>query len=130
MTNTISVLGDTVVSAIPLLLKQWKQVPTLVLVPLSSPLTTDFVLSHLQHTGHMQNFVLVSEEAISKGIRRIVAITGPEALKAQKKCEALEEQVENLQNSVRDRMKSNSLKIKETAQEISRLGEVRDNSFI
>ena len=78
----------------------------------------------------MQNFVLVSEEAISKGIRRIVAITGPEALKAQKKCEALEEQVENLQNSVRDRMKSNSLKIKETAQEISRLGEVRDNSFI
>ena len=130
MTNTISVLGDTVVSVILLLLKQWRQVPTLLLVPLSSPLTTDFVFSHLQCTGHMQNFVLVSEEAISKGIRRIVAITGPEALKAQKKCEALEEQVENLQNSVRDRMKSNSLKIKETAQEISRLGEVRDNSFI
>ena len=72
----------------------------------------------------MQSFVLVSEEAISKGIRRIVAITGPEALKSQAKCQALEEQVQNLQNSVQEKMNAKTLKPREAAQEISRLGEV------
>lgn len=79
---------------------------------------------HLQRTGHMKLFVLVSEEAISKGIRRIVALTGPEALKAEKKCNALEERVENIQNLVEQKMKEGGLKIKETSQEISRIGEV------
>ena len=37
--------------------------------------------SHLKRTGHMKDFVIVSEEAISKGIRRIVAVTGHEAEK-------------------------------------------------
>lgn len=72
----------------------------------------------------MKSFVLVSEEAISKGIRRIVALTGPEALKAEKKCNALEERVENIQNLVQQKMKEGGLKIKETSQEISRIGEV------
>ena len=40
-----------------------------------------FSFSHLKRTGHMKEFVIVSEEAISKGIRRIVAITGHEAEK-------------------------------------------------
>jgi len=66
----------------------------------------------------------VSEEAISKGIRRIVALTGPEALKAENKCNALEERVENIQNLVQQKMKEGGLKIKETSQEISRIGEV------
>ena len=72
----------------------------------------------------MKSFVLVSEEAISKGIRRIVALTGPEALKAENKCNALEERVENIQNLVQQKMKEGGLKIKETSQEISRIGEV------
>lgn len=80
---------------------------------------------HLQQTGHMNSFVLVSEEAISKGIRRIVALTGPEALKAEKKCNSLEEQVENIQNLVQQNMKEGGLKMKETSQEIARIGEVR-----
>ncbi|KAL9974137.1 hypothetical protein ACROYT_G011141 [Oculina patagonica] len=79
--------------------------------------------THLQQTGHMNSFVLVSEEAISKGIRRIVALTGPEALKAEKKCNSLEEQVENIQNLVQQKMKEGGLKIKETSQEIARIGE-------
>lgn len=37
--------------------------------------------SHLQNSGHIQSFALVTEEAISKGIRRIVALTGPVAVK-------------------------------------------------
>lgn len=34
-------------------------------------------------TGHIGNFVISSEEAIAKGIRRIIALTGPEAAKVQ-----------------------------------------------
>lgn len=36
---------------------------------------------HLQRGGHIQCFAIVSEEAIAKGIRRIVALTGGEAEK-------------------------------------------------
>ena len=90
----------------------------------SKPLFT----RHLQRSGHMQSFVLVSEEAISKGIRRIVALTGPEALKAEKKCHLLEEQVEKVQNLVQEKMKNGSLNIKGTSQETARLTEVRINS--
>ena len=39
------------------------------------------LLSHLKRSGHMGNFVIVSEEAIAKGIRRMVAVTGNEANK-------------------------------------------------
>lgn len=72
----------------------------------------------------MKSFVVVSEEAISKGIRRIVALTGPEAVKADKKCNALEERVENIQNLVQQKMKENGLNTKEASQEIARIGEV------
>ena len=40
-----------------------------------------FLSRHLLRAGHVGNFVIVSEEAISKGIRRIIAFTGPEAAK-------------------------------------------------
>ena len=36
---------------------------------------------HLHRSGHIMSFALVTEEAIAKGIRRIVALTGPEAMK-------------------------------------------------
>ncbi|GAB0093950.1 Alanine--tRNA ligase [Sergentomyia squamirostris] len=35
--------------------------------------------THLQWAGHIGHFVVVSEESIARGIRRIVALTGPEA---------------------------------------------------
>lgn len=38
--------------------------------------------THLLRTGHIGEFVIVTEEAIAKGIRRIVALTGPEAKEA------------------------------------------------
>ena len=40
-----------------------------------------FIFSHLQSSGHIQSFAIVTEEAVAKGIRRIVALTGEEALK-------------------------------------------------
>jgi alanyl-tRNA synthetase len=35
----------------------------------------------LKRAGHIGKMVIVSEEAIAKGIRRIIALTGSEALK-------------------------------------------------
>ena len=39
------------------------------------------IFSHVKRSGHIGDFVISAEEAIAKGIRRIVAITGPEASK-------------------------------------------------
>ena len=39
---------------------------------------------HLHRAGHIGSFAIVTEEAISKGIRRIVALTGDEAKKVMR----------------------------------------------
>lgn len=52
--------------------------------------------THLHRAGHIKGFVIASEEAIAKGIRRIVALTGPEASKALKKTEMLENKLNEL----------------------------------
>uniref|UniRef100_A0A2R5LM37 Alanine--tRNA ligase n=1 Tax=Ornithodoros turicata TaxID=34597 RepID=A0A2R5LM37_9ACAR len=52
--------------------------------------------THLKRAGHVGDFVIASEEAIAKGIRRIVALTGPEAAKALKKAEHFHSELEKL----------------------------------
>lgn len=56
--------------------------------------------THLHQSGHMWDFVITTEEAIAKGIRRIVALTGPEALKALKKTELLENELNALKSTI------------------------------
>lgn len=56
--------------------------------------------THLQRAGHIGDFVIASEEAIAKGIRRIVALTGPEAAKALKKTELLENELNLIRTSL------------------------------
>ncbi|CAK9807202.1 Alanine--tRNA ligase, cytoplasmic [Anthophora plagiata] len=56
--------------------------------------------THLHYTGHIGDFVIVSEEAIAKGIRRIVALTGPEATKAEKKATMLQNYLDQLQTTI------------------------------
>lgn len=56
--------------------------------------------THLKKSSDMQSLVVVSEEAISKGQRRIVAVTGPEAIKAHNKVSALEKSLEELKQKV------------------------------
>lgn len=58
--------------------------------------------SHLHQTGHIGDYVIVSEEGIAKGIRRIVALTGPEAMKAISKLSTLENEVNNIANYIKD----------------------------
>lgn len=52
--------------------------------------------SHLQQSGHIGDFVISSEEGIAKGIRRIVALTGPEATKALNRTAVLENEVNDI----------------------------------
>ncbi|XP_028147378.1 alanine--tRNA ligase, cytoplasmic [Diabrotica virgifera virgifera] len=56
--------------------------------------------THVQYAGHIGDFVIASEEAIAKGIRRIVALTGPEATKALKRTELLENRLNQLKSTI------------------------------
>lgn len=56
--------------------------------------------THLHYSGHVGDFVIASEEAIAKGIRRIVALTGPEATKALKKTEMLENKLNDIKSMI------------------------------
>ncbi|XP_072936477.1 alanine--tRNA ligase, cytoplasmic [Epargyreus clarus] len=58
--------------------------------------------SHLHQTGHIGEYVIVSEEGIAKGIRRIVALTGPEATKALNKLSILENEVNNIASFIKE----------------------------
>ena len=41
----------------------------------------DTVCRHLNRSSHIESFAIVSVVSVSKGVRRIVALTGPEAQK-------------------------------------------------
>lgn len=58
--------------------------------------------THLQQSGHILDFVITTEEAISKGVRRIIALTGPEAAKAIKKTEYFENEINKFSSSIAD----------------------------
>ena len=49
--------------------------------------------THLRRAGHIGPFIIAAEEAIAKGIRRVVALTGPEAVKALNKAKLLENEL-------------------------------------
>lgn len=52
--------------------------------------------THLLRTGAIKDFVVVSERQIVKGICRIVAFTGDDAIKAREAGQALQEELESL----------------------------------
>lgn len=56
--------------------------------------------THLRNVSHIGHLVITSEEAIAKGIRRIVAVTGPEAERAIHRAERMEERLKSLQKTV------------------------------
>jgi alanyl-tRNA synthetase len=58
--------------------------------------------THLHKSGHINRMIITSEEAISKGIRRIVGISGPEAQKAMKKCNELRNEISQLALELED----------------------------
>jgi len=56
--------------------------------------------THLRRAGHIGNFVIATEEAIAKGIRRIVALTGPEADRALNRAKHYEQEVAKLREKI------------------------------
>ena len=59
------------------------RLPLSLSLPGSPFLSLSPLFSHLLNSAHAAPFVIVSEEAIAKGIRRIVGVTGAEAHKVR-----------------------------------------------
>lgn len=59
--------------------------------------------THLLKTGHIGEFVITSEEAIAKGVRRVIAISGPDAQKAVSRAVKLESQLVELENQFKNK---------------------------
>ncbi|KAL1256880.1 hypothetical protein QQF64_012425, partial [Cirrhinus molitorella] len=78
--------------------------------------------THLRNSGHAAPFVIVSEEAIAKGIRRIVAVTGAEAQKAQRKADALKLELDAMAEKVKAQTTPNKDIQKEIADMTESLG--------
>ena len=55
--------------------------------------------THLKKTGDAEGFVILSQDAVSKGVRRITAVTGAAAHKASAQGEALLHRVESLKDA-------------------------------
>ncbi|KAL0125102.1 hypothetical protein PUN28_004327 [Cardiocondyla obscurior] len=64
--------------------------------------------THLHYTGHIGDFVITNEDAIAKGIRRIVALTGREATKALRTARLLDQQLCELQSTIEADKSGNS----------------------
>ncbi|TKC33903.1 hypothetical protein EI555_012891 [Monodon monoceros] len=82
--------------------------------------------THLQNSSHAGAFVIVSEEAIAKGIRRIVAVTGAEAQKALRKAESLKKSLSVAEAKVKAQTAPN----KDVQREIADLGEALATAVI
>ncbi|XP_032467798.1 alanine--tRNA ligase, cytoplasmic isoform X5 [Phocoena sinus] len=82
--------------------------------------------THLQNSSHAGAFVIVSEEAIAKGIRRIVAVTGAEAQKALRKAESLKKSLCVAEAKVKAQTAPN----KDVQREIADLGEALATAVI
>ncbi|XP_014661746.1 PREDICTED: alanine--tRNA ligase, cytoplasmic-like [Priapulus caudatus] len=81
--------------------------------------------THLRRSGHVGDYVIASEEAIAKGIRRIVCLTGPEATRALHRATLLNQQFAQLQEQVtarcetKEQQKAASRKIVDLGDDIS-----------
>ncbi|KAI4880840.1 hypothetical protein NFI96_010999, partial [Prochilodus magdalenae] len=82
--------------------------------------------THLQNSSHAAPFVIVSEEAIAKGIRRIVAVTGAEAQKAQRKADALRQAL----SAMGEKVKAQTTPNKDIQKEIADLTETLGTAVI
>lgn len=65
---------------------------------------------HVAKTGDIKRFVILEDTALAKGIRRIVGVTGDEALKAQRAADEWEQKINDLKNLENSALE-NSLKV-------------------
>jgi alanyl-tRNA synthetase len=89
--------------------------------------------THLGNSSHIERFIILSEEAIAKGIRRIIAVTGVEAQKAQKRADTLEQHVQELVKKINAQIQDsnkNNVNIVTLNKEILSLNEQLNQSQI
>ncbi|CBZ55681.1 hypothetical protein NCLIV_061050 [Neospora caninum Liverpool] len=58
--------------------------------------------THLHNAAQIQDFCIISEESVAKGVRRVVAVTGDPALEARKELEELEKAFASLAAAPRE----------------------------
>ncbi|MEZ6083740.1 MAG: DHHA1 domain-containing protein [Phycisphaerae bacterium] len=56
--------------------------------------------THVQTTSEIEHFVLIGEEGVAKGIRRVVGVTGARALESQQLGQKLQKEVNDLASCV------------------------------
>lgn len=86
--------------------------------------------THLHHSKHIGSFAIVTEEAIAKGIRRIVALTGDDAEKAHQRADKLDKLVDSLQLTVTDGLSSANMTIKQASKAVVQLQDELSNAVI
>ncbi|XP_074644189.1 alanine--tRNA ligase, cytoplasmic-like isoform X2 [Tubulanus polymorphus] len=86
--------------------------------------------THLKRAGHLGNFVIVSEEAISKGVRRIVAVTGQEAEKALHKADLLDKEYLQLETKIETGIKTQQFTQKQLNKHIAELSDEVSQSSV
>lgn len=64
--------------------------------------------THLKTTKHIDQLVIVTEEAIARGIRRVVAVTGPKANECTKKADRLDSDLQDLKRRLVEASTSNN----------------------
>jgi alanyl-tRNA synthetase len=52
--------------------------------------------THVANTAEITRFVVLAEEGVAKGVRRVVAVTGPEAIKAERRAADLQLRVDEV----------------------------------
>jgi alanyl-tRNA synthetase len=62
--------------------------------------------THLEKTGDAEGFVVVSQDAVSKGVRRVTALTGAAAHKASAIGQSLLSRIESLHDAPADRLET------------------------
>uniref|UniRef100_A0A0N4XBN0 alanine--tRNA ligase n=1 Tax=Haemonchus placei TaxID=6290 RepID=A0A0N4XBN0_HAEPC len=88
--------------------------------------------THLHNVGHIGHMVISSEEAIAKGIRRIVALSGPEAERAIHRADRLAARVKTISEeiSANKNIAMDSEKFKAKSKQVQELIDVRKRSVL
>jgi len=87
--------------------------------------------THLHRSSHAKQLVITSEEAIAKGIRRIIAVTGDAAAKANKTAGKIESDFAVFKKETEEGLKSDKAKTIQTSQkEIANYTRVIDAATI
>ncbi|KRZ73423.1 Alanine--tRNA ligase, cytoplasmic, partial [Trichinella papuae] len=75
--------------------------------------------THLLRTGHIGSFVIASEEAVARGVRRIVALTSHQAEQAVQKLEYFVKKIETVMGLIRNSLRTGELEYKMLNREIA-----------